>query len=353
MKTLKQHKKVTKKQASSTELGRGGRKITLKRRAEVPTLSGRSKVVEIDEPTLEQLSKTETSVPREVAPVEQPVERQPYDGNTAFNLYLREVGQTKLLTPQEEVDLAKRIKKGDKKAREQMIKANLRLVVKIAREYEDYGMPLLDLINEGNMGLMKAVERFDPAKGAKLSTYSAWWIKQSIKRALANQSKTIRLPVHVVDKLFHMRQASVKLQEVLGREPTDEELGDELGFSAQKVAQLRTAAIRPASLEAPLGDDETSRIADVVRDETADTPYEQLEEKTNTSMLRELVATLDPREAEILRYRFGLDGDPERTLEEVGQKFGVTRERIRQIQNVALNKLRKQIEKLETVKAAA
>ncbi len=295
-----------------------------------------------------------TIVPRDADAAEYTeVERSPYDGNTAFNLYLREVGQTKLLTVQEEVQLAARIKKGDRKARERMIKANLRLVVKIAREYEDYGMPLLDLINEGNMGLMKAVERFDPAKGAKLSTYSSWWIKQAIKRALANQSKTIRLPVHVVDKLFHMRKASMKLQEVLGREPTDEELGDELGFNAQKVAQLRTAAIRPASLEAPLGDDETSRIADVVRDETADTPYEQLEDKTNTLMLRELVATLDQREAEILRYRFGLDGDNEKTLEEVGLKFRVTRERIRQIQNVALAKLRKQIEKLETVRAAA
>jgi RNA polymerase primary sigma factor len=293
------------------------------------------------------------TVPRDVDADEPEPERLPYDGNTAFNLYLREVGQTKLLTIQEENELAARIKKGDKKARERMIKANLRLVVKIAREYEDYGMPLLDLINEGNMGLMKAVERFDPAKGAKLSTYSAWWIKQAIKRALANQSKTIRLPVHVVDKLFHMRQASIKLQEILGREPTDEELGDELGFSARKVAQLRTAAIRPASLEAPLGDDETSRIADVVKDETADTPYEHLEGKTNTTMLRELVATLEPREAEILRYRFGLDGDNEKTLEEVGVKFGVTRERIRQIQNVALAKLRKQIEKLETVKQAA
>ena len=280
-------------------------------------------------------------------------ERLPYDGNTAFNLYLREVGQTKLLTLAEENELAARIKKGDRKARERMIKANLRLVVKIAREYEDYGMPLLDLINEGNMGLMKAVERFDPAKGAKLSTYSAWWIKQAIKRALANQSKTIRLPVHVVDKLFHMRRASVKLQEVLGREPTDEELGDELGLPARKVAQLRTAAIRPASLEAPLGDDETSRIADVIRDETADTPYEHLEGKTNIAMLRDLVATLHPREAEILRYRFGLDGDNEKTLEDVGRKFGVTRERIRQIQNAALLKLRKQIEKLETVREAA
>jgi RNA polymerase primary sigma factor len=313
--------------------------------AQAPTIT--VPVEETDE------DETETFVPRDAETDTAQRERNPYDGNTAFNLYLREVGQTKLLTIPEENALAARIKKGDRRAREQMIKANLRLVVKIAREYEDYGMPLLDLINEGNMGLMKAVERFDPAKGAKLSTYSAWWIKQAIKRALANQSKTIRLPVHVVDKLFHMRQAAVKLQEVLGREPTDEELGDELGFTAQKVAQLRTAAIRPASLEAPLGDDETSRIADVVRDETAETPYEQLEDKTNTSMLRELVATLDPREAEILRYRFGLDGDPERTLEEVGQKFGVTRERIRQIQNAALAKLRKQIEKLEHIRQAA
>ncbi|HZV36307.1 MAG TPA: sigma-70 family RNA polymerase sigma factor, partial [Verrucomicrobiae bacterium] len=169
-------------------------------------------VVKLSEPE-EEVEETEAPpgafVPRDTETDTAERERNPYDGNTAFNLYLREVGQTKLLTIAEENALAARIKKGDKKAREQMIKANLRLVVKIAREYEDYGMPLLDLINEGNMGLMKAVERFDPAKGAKLSTYSAWWIKQAIKRALANQSKTIRLPVHVVDKLFHMRQAAV------------------------------------------------------------------------------------------------------------------------------------------------
>jgi RNA polymerase primary sigma factor len=326
---------------------RGGSRFSVRKalREELP-----APVIDLKEPTV--AVEPPSIVPREAdAPVE--AERQPYDGNTAFNLYLREVGQTKLLTLQEENELAARIKKGDRKARERMIKANLRLVVKIAREYEDYGMPLLDLINEGNMGLMKAVERFDPAKGAKLSTYSAWWIKQAIKRALANQSKTIRLPVHVVDKLFHMRRASVKLQEVLGREPTDDELGEELGLPGRKVAQLRTAAIRPASLEAPLGDDETSRIADVIRDESADTPYEQLEGKTNIAMLRELVATLHPREAEILRYRFGLDGDTEKTLEDVGRKFGVTRERIRQIQNAALLKLRKQIEKLETVREAA
>src|SRR5213082_961185 len=175
-----------------------------------------------------------------------PVESSPagagsgsYDGDTAFHLYLREIGQTPLLTPQEEIELARRIKRGDKKAREHMIKANLRLVVKIARDYEGYGLPLLDLINEGNIGLMKGVERFDPKKGAKLSTYAAWWIKQSIKRALANQSKTIRLPVHVVDKLAHIRKAEVKLREAMDREPTDEEVAADLGLSSRRVREYR------------------------------------------------------------------------------------------------------------------
>jgi RNA polymerase primary sigma factor len=291
-----------------------------------------------------------------IAPVERsqpaPV-RQYAETESAFHLYLREIGETALLTPQEEVSLSKKIRKGDAAARERMIKANLRLVVKIARDYEGLGLPLLDLINEGNIGLMKGVERFDPKKGAKLSTYAAWWIKQSIKRALANQSKTIRLPVHVVDKLLHLRRAEAKLHDVLGREPTDEELGHILGFTAKRVADLRKAAIRPASLEAPLGDDDGKQVADVVADEKAADPYEQLEDKTNTAMIREMVATLSPREAEILRFRFGLDGEEEKTLEEVGEKFGVTRERIRQIQEIALKKLRRKIEKLETVRAAA
>jgi len=291
-------------------------------------------------------------VPRdnEVVAVTALRERSSYDSDTAIKLYLREIGQVKLLTPQEEIELAARIKKGDKRAREQMIKANLRLVVKIAHDYEGLGLPLLDLINEGNIGLMKAVERFDPAKGGKLSTYGAWWIKQSIKRALANQSKTIRLPVHLVDKISKMRRTAMKLQEVLGREPTDEELAEELGMTASRVAQLRTAAIRPASLDAPIGDEDSNNFSEVVQDENASTPYEQLEEKTVSAMLQEMVKTLDTREATILRYRFGLDGGSEKTLEEVGQKFGVTRERVRQIQNIALAKLRKMIEKFEAVK---
>ena len=280
-------------------------------------------------------------------------ERSPYDGDTAIKLYLREIGKVALLTVQEEIDLAARIKKGDKKAREHMIKANLRLVVKIARDYEGIGLPLLDLISEGNIGLMKAVERFDPAKGGKLSTYGSWWIKQSIKRALANQSKTIRLPVHLVDKISKMRRTAMKLQEMLGREPTDEELADEMGMTANRVRQMRLAAVRPASLDAPIGDDDSNNFSDVVEDENATSPYDNLEDKTVVNMLQDMVKHLDAREATILRYRFGLDGGAEKTLEEVGVKFGVTRERVRQIQNLALKKLRKMIEKLEKEKNEA
>jgi RNA polymerase primary sigma factor len=266
---------------------------------------------------------------------------------------VREIGQTPLLTPKEEIQLARRIHKGDEEAREHMIKANLRLVVKIARDYDGFGLPLLDLINEGNIGLMKAVEKFDPAKGAKLSTYAAWWIKQSIRRALSDQSKTIRLPVHATDKLLHIRRTAMKLEEELGREPTDVEISAELDIPAKQVRQLLDASIRPTSLDAPLGDDDTNRIADVIADERATSPYDDLEDKTNVDMVRQVIGILDPREMTILRYRFGLDGSGEKTLEEVGEKFGVTRERIRQIQNVALRKLRKKIEKLEAVTVAA
>ncbi len=282
--------------------------------------------------------------------LEVPLDRARYDGDSAYKLYLREIGQVGLLTIQQEIDLASLIKKGDKEARELMIKANLRLVVKIARDYEGFGLPLLDLISEGNIGLMKAVERFDPAKGGKLSTYAAWWIKQSVKRALANQSKTIRLPVHLVDKIAKMRRAEVKLHEELGREATNEEVAFEMNTTPQRIAQMRAASIRPTSLDAQIGDEDSNTYGEIVEDEAAETPYEQLEDKTVTDMLHDLVETLDPRELTILRYRFGLDGGQERTLEEVGEKFGVTRERIRQIQNIALRKLRKRIEKIEAQK---
>ena len=274
---------------------------------------------------------------------------QPLD---AYTLYLREIGQTPLITPKEEIALAKRIKRGDKAAREQMIKANLRLVVKIAHDYENYGLPMLDLISEGNIGLMKAVERFDPTKGAKLSTYAAWWIKQAIRRAISNQSKTIRLPIHVTDKLLHIRRAEAKLQNEFGRAPTDEELSDELGLSAKRIVQYRKAAIRPQSLDAPIDDNNANSISEIVADQNASTPYESLEEKTDARLIHELLPTLPEREQEILRGRFGFDGDKEKTLEEIGQKFGVTRERIRQIQEIALAKLRRKIAELETVSVA-
>src|SRR5271168_756250 len=180
------------------------------------------------------------------------------DSETGIKIYLQEIMQTPLLTAQEEIELAARIKKGDQEARTWMIKANLRLVVKIAHDYSNFGLPLLDLISEGNIGLMKAVERFDPKKGGKLSTYAAWWIKQSIKRALANQAKTIRLPVHLVDKISKMKRAGHKLSEQLGREPTDQELADVLGMTSGKISQLKTVSIRPRSLDAPISDDDST-----------------------------------------------------------------------------------------------
>ena len=285
-------------------------------------------------------------VPREETLTEEPVEEDRAT-DSAIKLYLREIGKVPLLTPEQEIELAERIKKGDQEAREQMIKANLRLVVKIAHDYDGLGLPLLDLISEGNIGLMKAVDRFDPKKGGKLSTYAAWWIKQSIKRALANQTRAIRLPVHLVDKISRMRRLAMKMQEALGREPTDDELAEELGTTALKVSQLKMAAVRPTSLESPIGDDDSKTYAEVVKDERAEDPAEKLVEKTVTELLRRLLHKLDEREQKIIRYRFGLDGVEEKTLEELGREMGVTRERIRQIQNQALAKLRKELEKLE------
>jgi RNA polymerase primary sigma factor len=263
----------------------------------------------------------------------------------SLQLYLREIGQVKLLTPSEEITLARRIKRGDKRAREHMIKANLRLVVKIAREYEGLGLPLLDLINEGNIGLMKGVERFDPRKGAKLSTYASWWIKQGVKRALANQSKTVRLPVHVVDKVAHIRRAEVKLRETLGRDPTDEELAHEVDLDARRVRRYRDAARAPVSLDAPVEYEGTKRVDEVVADPNAAAPFDRLSRETDAKLVREVLGTLDRRESRILGLRFGLDDDQPRTLEEIGVRLGVTRERIRQIQEQALLKLRARIAK--------
>ena len=269
---------------------------------------------------------------------------------TNIGLYLREIAQVPLLTPEEEVKLAAQIKRGNKKAREKMIKANLRLVVKIAHDFNNLGLPLLDLISEGNIGLMKAVERFDPNKGGKLSTYASWWIKQSIKRALANQSKTIRLPVHLVDKIGKIRRVSAQLTEELGREPTDEDIAEELGLAVAKVTHLKNVAIRPASLDARISADDETPFGDLVGDENAEDPFEALRDKDLREEVGDLLENLDKRERSIISYRFGLGGGRERTLEEVGHKFGVTRERIRQLQNIALHKMRRALGKREELK---
>ena len=262
------------------------------------------------------------------------------ESQTSLNVYLKEISATPLLTREQEVELAEKIQVGDENAREQMIKANLRLVVKIAQDYSSYGLPLVDLISEGNMGLMKAVERFDPEKGGKLSTYAAWWIKQAIKRALANQSKTIRLPVHMVDKVARMRRVATVLTEELGREPSTEELAEELGLPLKKVALLKRASQRPTSLDAPVGEEDGASYAEIIGDEKAVDPMQALDNSTLHGELDGLLELLDEREHQIIDARFGLNGATPMTLEEVGREFGVTRERIRQLQNLALTKMR-------------
>jgi RNA polymerase primary sigma factor len=301
-----------------------------------------------EEPTPSQLeAENETPATDEEIKVARPGGRVNRETANLLNLYLREIATVNLLTPKEEIELAAKIQAGDKDARELMIKANLRLVIKIARRYEGLGMPLLDLISEGNIGLMTAVERFDPTKGAKLSTYACWWIKQSMRRALADQAKTIRLPVHMVGKICNLHRTAQRLHETLGREPTDEDLSEELGISTYKVAQMRMAATRPASLDAPLGDDDCHSLSDVIHDETAESPAQMFQASARTGMLQKLVNNLNPREATLVRARFGLDGSTPKTLDEVGQEFGVTRERARQLQGNALRKLRKMLVRLE------
>jgi RNA polymerase primary sigma factor len=271
----------------------------------------------------------------------------PPSDRSSLQLYLHEIGRVALLTPAQEVELAARIRAGDESARQHMISANLRFVVKIAYDYSHFGLPLLDLISEGNIGLMKAVERFDPAKGGKLTTYAAWWIKQSIKRALANQSKTIRLPVHLVDKIARLRKTALQMQDALGREPTNEELAEAMGLPVKKIAHLKNVSVRPSSLDAPVGDNDNTELGELVCDENEPTPFENLRGKTTQQDISNIVAKLEPREMDILRLRFGLDGERPKTLEEVGVCLGVTRERVRQLQNTALSKMRKALVKLE------
>jgi RNA polymerase primary sigma factor len=290
-----------------------------------------------EEPAVEALPEVK------VAPVEAGISF----GKDSLQLYLNEIGRVKLLTPEEEYALAKRVQGGDKMAREKMITANLRLVVKLARNYEGLGLPLLDLINEGNIGLMKGVERYDPNKGSKLSYYAMWWIKQSMMRALSYQSKTIRLPVHVVEKMAYIRRAEVKLREDFGREPSDKEIAEHLGVPARRIQQYRTASKAPISLDAPIGHDEPDPISDSIADANAAAPFDRLIKENNRGLVREALATLNPRESRILAMRFGLDNGSPKTLEEIALRFDVTRERIRQIQEGALKKMRAKIEASE------
>src|SRR6267143_7246277 len=269
------------------------------------------------------------------------------NNDAAMKAYLREIGRTPLLTPPQETELAAKIRNGDRTARALMISSNLRLVVTMAQDYANLGLPLLDVISEGNIGLMTAVDRFDPSKGAKLSTYAAWWIRQSIKRALSNQSKTIRLPVHLGDKIAKVRRVALQMSEEIGREPTDDELGEEIGIASEKVSHLKTASISPASLDAPLGDDDLTEFGESVEDEEARTPFELLRDKDLHGEVDGLLQGLNNREKEIISQRFGFDGGERKTLEEIGRKLRVSRERIRQLENVALSKLRRALSQKE------
>ncbi|MDC0324645.1 RNA polymerase sigma factor RpoD/SigA [Akkermansiaceae bacterium] len=269
--------------------------------------------------------------------------------DSSISVYMREIAKTKLLTPEEEIELAARIAKGDERARARMIESNLRLVVKIAKDYANYGVPLVDLISEGNIGLIRAVEKFDPKKGGKLSTYAAWWIKQSIKRALANQGKTVRLPIHLVDKLARVRRISALMAEDLGREPTDSELSEELGIPREKLALLLQASKQNRSMDETTHDDSIVSFGEVIADDRAIDPLEALSQKNGLDELDLVLDTLNERETEIIGARFGLNGKRILTLEEIGRDFGVSRERIRQIQNVALNKMQKALTKKNAI----
>jgi RNA polymerase primary sigma factor len=283
------------------------------------------------------------SVPANLDPTEpgeaweklSPEERSP------IRSYLDQIGKTPLLTLEQETALARRVLKGDEAARQHMIQANLRLVVRIAKDYDNFGLPLMDLISEGNFGLIKAVERFDPDKGGKLSTYASWWIKQAIKRALATSGKTIRLPVHMVDRISQMRRVSNQLAKELEREPNNDEIALAMDIPLSKVVHMKSVANRAASLDQPVGEDGDATLGDLVKDESARSPFENLRGKSDLTEIAEMLAHLEPREAEVITLRFGLNGESPLTLEEVGEKFKLTRERVRQLQQSALMQLRR------------
>ncbi|HAR64843.1 MAG TPA: RNA polymerase subunit sigma-70 [Lentisphaeria bacterium] len=266
--------------------------------------------------------------------------------------YMQEIGQIPLVSREEEVDLAAQIAAGNAEARQKLIQSNLRLVVKIAHDFKGLGLPLVDLISEGNIGLMKAVEKFNPLKGAKFSSYAAWWIKQSMRRALSNQSRTIRIPVQSAGKINKIKATRIKLTEDLGREPTDTEIANHLDFSERTVTALRLAELRTFSLQDPIQQGEDSVFQDIIPDAGASTPDEMLCDLEMLRRLKGLIDKLDDREKLILILRFGLDGARPKTLEEVSRIIGRTRERVRQIQNQALKKLRKLIDEERAARKA-
>ena len=297
---------------------------------------------DMDNPTLSEMQAIEDEgLP---ADLDEP-EALPEDVENAklddpVRMYLKEIGRIKLLTPEEEQEIAKKMAEGDEDARKRMSEANLRLVVSIAKRYVGRGMQLLDLIQEGNLGLMKAVEKFDYTKGYKFSTYATWWIRQSITRAIADQARTIRIPVHMVETINKVLRTSHSMVQSLGREPTTQEIAAELHMDVQKVEEILKIAQEPVSLETPIGEEDDSHLGDFIQDDDASQPAEEASYTLLREQLEEVLKTLTPREEEVLRMRFGLiDGKPH-TLEEVGKKFDVTRERIRQIEAKALRKLR-------------
>ncbi|HHU33093.1 MAG: RNA polymerase sigma factor RpoD [Zhaonellaceae bacterium] len=255
-------------------------------------------------------------------------------------MYLKEIGRVPLLTAEEEVELAKRMEQGDEEAKRRLAEANLRLVVSIAKRYVGRGMLFLDLIQEGNLGLIKAVEKFDFRKGFKFSTYATWWIRQAITRAIADQARTIRIPVHMVETINKLIRISRQLLQELGRDPLPEEIAKEMEIPVERVREIMKIAQEPVSLETPIGEEEDSHLGDFIEDEDAPAPAEAASFMLLKEQLEEVLDTLTPREEKVLRLRFGLDDGRSRTLEEVGQEFGVTRERIRQIEAKALRKLR-------------
>jgi RNA polymerase primary sigma factor len=268
------------------------------------------------------------------------VDRSAREASTdALQLFLKDIGKVDLLTAAREVELAKRIERGDHRAKQEMVEANLRLVVSIAKRYRNQGLPFLDLIQEGTIGLVRAAEKFDHRKGFKFSTYATWWIRQAVARALADKARTIRMPVHVVEKLNSITRTERKLRAELGREPTAGEIGRELDLTTDEVDHIRRSGQTPVSLEKPVGDEDESQFGDFIADQNQLLPHEVVEVTMRKEALGMLLRMLTPRERQILELRYGLDGEQPRTLDEVGRTFNVTRERIRQIEGNALKKL--------------